>query len=185
MDLTPYRMFLTRGVGRHHEKLSSFELALRDAGIQCYNLVTVSSILPAGVEIVKKEVGLDAMKPGQIVFCVMARNSTDEPGRQLAASVGVAVPGSKAQYGYLSEHHSFGQNEREAGEYAEDLAAEMLASTLGIDFDPDGSWDEKKEQWKIGGKVFRTRNITQAAVCRKRGGKRVWTTVVTAAVFII
>ena len=40
-------MFLTKGVGRHKERLSSFELALRDAGIAHYNLVSVSSIFPA------------------------------------------------------------------------------------------------------------------------------------------
>jgi len=58
--------------------------------------------------------------------------------------VGCAIPADKKAYGYISEHHSFGQTERQAGDYAEDLAAAMLASTLGIDFNIDESWDEKK-----------------------------------------
>jgi arginine decarboxylase len=37
-------MFFTKGMGRHREQLTSFELALRDAGIAHVNLVTVSSI---------------------------------------------------------------------------------------------------------------------------------------------
>jgi len=36
----------------------------------------------------------------------------------------------------------------------------MLASTLGIDFNVDESWDEKKEIFKISGKIVRTFNVT-------------------------
>jgi len=46
-------------------------------------------------------------------------------------------------------HHSFGETEEQAGEYAEELAAEMLATTLDVDFDPDKSWTEKKEIYRI------------------------------------
>src|SRR5208282_4797388 len=65
--------------------------------------------------------------------------------RLVAASIGVAIPADRNTYGYLSEHHSFGETEEQAGEYAEELAAEMLATTLDVEFDPDTSWDEKKE----------------------------------------
>jgi len=47
-------------------------------------------------------------------------------------------------YGYLSEHHSFGETEDQAGEYARSLAAEMLATTLDVEFDPDTSWTRKR-----------------------------------------
>ena len=180
-DFTPDRLFLTSGVGRHKEKLASFELALRDAGIQRFNLVHVSSIFPPGCVIIEPEQGLEKLKPGQIVYCVMSQNASNEPGRRLSSSVGLAIPQNKQFYGYLSEHHSFGQNEEEAANYAEDLAAEMLASTLGITFDIDSSYDEKREIFRIDGRIVQTRNVTAHALVDDKGR---WTTVLSAAVFV-
>jgi arginine decarboxylase len=176
----PTRVFFTKGVGTHKEELRSFEAALRDAGIEKYNLVHVSSILPPRCKIIPKSEGLKELKPGQIVFCVMARCSSNEPHRLIAASIGCAVPADPDAYGYLSEHHAYGQNEKQAGEYAEDLAASMLASTLGIEFDDKANWDEKEQVWKMSGKIVRTRNETQTAIVNGDG----WTTVVAAAVFL-
>ncbi len=180
--MVPKYMFLTKGVGKHREKLSSFELALRDAGIEKCNLVTVSSIYPPNCKIISKKSGLKMLNPGEIVFCVMARCATNEPNRLIASSIGLAVPKDKNQYGYLSEHHAFGQNERTAGDYCEDLAAAMLATTLGIDFDPDKAWDERKKEYKASGKIFKTKQITQTTRGDKNG---LWTTVMAAAIFII
>lgn len=180
--LLPRRLFLTKGIGKHKEKLSSFELALRSAGIEKYNLVRVSSIFPPGCKIIPRTKGLEKMDPGQIVFCVISENASNEPNRLIAASIGVAIPNNPSHYGYLSEHHSFGQTEKVCGEYAEDLAAEMLASTYGIVFDIDTSYDEKKDLYKIDKRIVKTRNITQSAICDKKG---LWTTVIVAAVFVI
>lgn len=177
----PSKIFMTRGVGRHREKLSSFEMALRDCGIAQFNLVRVSSIYPPGCKFVKPEKGLAEMKPGQIVHVVLSEAATDEPRRLTAASVGVAIPKDPNQFGYLSEHHSFGQTRQKAGDYAEDLAAEMLATVLGVDFDPNKSWDEKREIWRISGKFVRTSNCTQVALGDKDGR---WTTVIAAAVLV-
>lgn len=181
MEMVPREVFLTKGVGRHREKLQSFELALRQAGIEKQNLVRVSSILPPECKIIPRIQGVKKLKPGQITFCVMAENATNEARRMVAASIGAAVPASGHQYGYLSEHHAFGMNERTAGDYAEDLAATMLATTLGVDFDPDTAWDERKEIYRVSGKIVKARNITQTAEGKTDGG---WTTVVAAAVFI-
>ncbi len=178
----PKKLFFTKGIGVHKEKLNSFELALRSAGIEKFNIVTVSSILPPECTIISKQKGLEQLVPGQIVYSVMSQNNSNEPGRLMASSIGCAIPIDVNQYGYLSEHHSFGQNERSAGEYAEDLAAEMLASTLGIPFDLDATYDEKKEIFKIDGRIVKTRNIVQSAVCDRKG---LWTTVITAAIFIM
>lgn len=175
------KMFFTKGVGVHKEQLASFEAALRDAGLAPFNLVNVSSIFPPGCKRVSKEEGLKLLKPGQIVFWVCARNSTNEPNRLIAASIGCALPADPNQYGYLSEHHSFGETDSKAGEYAEDLAASMLATTLGIEFDPDLAWDEREQIYKMSGKIIRTTNITQSAIGNKDG---LWTTVVAAAVFV-
>ncbi len=165
----------------HREKLASFELALRDAGIAACNLVLVSSIYPPGIKRISREEGVKILQPGQIVFCVYAREATNEPNRLIVASVGVAIPSDAGQYGYLSEHHAFGENDQKAGDYAEDLAASMLATTLGLEFDPAIAWDEREQLYKASGKIFRTSNITQSAVGNKEG---LWTTVFSAAVFI-
>lgn len=176
----PRLFFLTKGVGVHKEELHSFELALRDAGIEKCNLVQVSSILPPGCRMISRARGLGLLQTGAITYCVMSRCCSCEPRRLIAASIGCAIPADRNAYGYISEHHAFGQTEKQAGDYSEDLAAAMLASTLGIDFNVDESWDEKKEIFKISGKIVRTRNVTQSTIV-KNGG---YTTVVAAAVFV-
>ncbi len=166
-------------MGTHKEELRSFELALRDAGIEKCNLVHVSSILPPRCKIISRTQGLKELTPGGITFCVLAKCSTNEPRRLIVASIGCAIPSDRNQYGYLSEHHAYGQTEREAGDYAEDLAAAMLASTLGIEFDEDKSWDERKEIYRISDKIVRSSNVTQSSIV-----KTGWATVVAAAVFL-
>ena len=141
--MIPSKMFFTKGVGIHKDRLASFELALRDAGIEKCNLVYVSSILPPNCRLVSKEEGLRLLNPGEITFCVMARSETNEPNRLVSSAIGVAVPKDNSNYGYLSEHHSFGETAKRCGEYAEDLAATMLATTLGIEFNSDTAWEER------------------------------------------
>ena len=174
-------MFLTKGVGRHKECLASFELALRNAGIHRCNIVTVSSIIPPGCKLITKEQGLTKLRPGEITFAVLSKNSIQEPQRLIAASVGLAIPSKKDSYGYLSEHHSFGQSEEAAGNHAEDLAATMLATTMGIFFDSKQGWDEKKQICETSGMIIKTSNITQSAAGDPSGQ---WTTVLAAAVFV-
>jgi arginine decarboxylase len=173
-------LFLTKGVGRHKEKLTAFEEALRNAKIARFNLVNVSSIYPPHCKIVSLNRGLKKLKSGQVVPVVLARMQTNENRRLLAASIGVAVPADRNQYGYLSEHHSFGETEDQAGEYAEDLAASMLSTILGIDYESGATWDQKKEIWKISGKIVKTTNCTQSAI----GTAGLWTCVVAAAMLL-
>ncbi len=180
--LVPKYAFLTKGIGRHREKLASFEEALRNAGIAPFNIVKVSSIFPPGCELIDREEGIRMLHPGEIVFCVLSENATNEPGRHIVASVGLAVPADRDLYGYISEHHAFGQSEEDAGEYAEDLAAAMLATTLGLDFDPERNWDEQLDAYRMSGKIVISRNITQWAEGDPRG---YWTTVVAGVIFII
>ena len=181
IDLVPKELFFTKGVGKHREKLTSFELALRSAGIAACNLVRVSSIFPPGCKILSKAEGIRRLKPGQVTFVVMSEAATQEAHRLIAATIGVAIPRDRKLFGYLSEHHSFGENEETAGDYAEELAAEMLATTLGLDFETDKSWDEKKEVYRLSNQIVRTQNVTQTAVGDKNG---LWTTVIAAAVLV-
>jgi arginine decarboxylase len=174
MNMVPKRLFFTKGVGKHKERLTSFEMALRDAGIAAQNLVRVSSIFPPQCKMIPRKEGLKYLNPGEVVFAVVAENSTREPHRLVVSSIGVAIPTDKNTYG-------FGETEEQAGDYAEELAAEMLATTLDVDFDPDTSWDEKKEIYRISNKIVRTANVTQSAVGHKNG---LWTTTIAAAILL-
>ena len=176
-------MFFTKGVGYHRNKLQSFELALRSAGIEQCNLVSVSSIFPPDCTIISKAVGIKQLEAGQITFVVMAKEVTNEPNRLVASSIGLAQPKDKNQYGYISEHHAFGETQKKASDFAEDIAATMLASTLGIEFDPDKAWDERKQLYIADkNRQFKSRSITQTAKGHKDG---LWTTVVACAVMLI
>lgn len=176
----PSMAFFTKGIGVHREKLTSFEMALRQAGIATLNLVTVSSIFPPECKLIGRSIGTKYLNPGQITNCVMARSDTNETERLISSSIGLALPQDKNHYGYLSEHHPYGETAKESGDYAEDLAAEMLSTVLGIKFDPDKSWDEKREIWKISKKIVETSNCTQGG----KGKKGYWTTTMAALVFI-
>lgn len=178
----PKMMFFTKGKGIHKDYLTSFELALRDAGIADLNLVSVSSILPPRCKIVAMQQGRKYLKSGQVVFTIMARSATNEPNRLIAASIGLARPADESQYGYLSEHHSTGETAQKAGDYAEDMAMEMLASILGLPNDPSLAWNEKEEQWRLSNQIYKTQNFTQSAEGQKDGK---WTTVISAAVLIL
>ncbi len=178
-SLVPKKVFLVRGRGSHKEKLVSFEKALRDAGIAPFNLVRVSSIFPPRARFVPRAAGLKLLRPGQILFVVLSENATDEPGRLITASIGVAVPDDPSRYGYLAEHSDEGKSARETGLHTEYLAAEMLATKLG----------ERLKAPGRGAKTFRvsnglsleTRSVTQSA----KGAAGLWTTAVAAAVLIL
>jgi arginine decarboxylase len=179
-SLVPTKVFLTKGLGRHKYQLKSFEDALRKAGVAQQNLVQVSSILPPKCKIISRDKGLERLKPGEICYCVLARSDTDEYGRLVASSVGIAVPKDRNNWGYLSEVHGHGMDQQEAADMAEDLAAGMLGTTLGLEVDPNKAWSEKEQVYKSSGLIIRTSNITQTA----RGQKELWTTTVAMAVFL-
>lgn len=180
-NFVPTKIFFTKGVGVHKDKLASFEQALRKAGIERCNLVYVSSIFPPHCEIIPVDEGVKELKAGQITFCVMARCETNEPNRLVSAAIGLALPKDQEEYGYLSEHHSFGETAKKTGEYAEDLASTMLATTLGIDFDSEKAWDEREQVYKASGKILKTMHFCKSAEGNKDG---LWTTVISAAVFL-
>ncbi len=180
INLVPTKVFLTKGLGRHKYQLKSFEEALRTAGVAQQNLVQVSSILPPKCKMISRENGLQRLKPGEICYCVLARSDTDEHGRMVASGIGVAVPRDSSQWGYLSEVHSYGMNQQTAADMAEDLAAGMLGTTLGLEVDPNKAWSEKEQVYKSSGLIIRTTNITQTA----RGQQDLWTTAVALAVFL-
>jgi len=181
MNFIPKKIFFTKGCGRHKEKLVSFELALRDAGIHFLNYVQVSSIFPPNCKLISKEEGLKLIRPGQVSFIVMCRNDTNESRRLISCSVGLALPADKSQFGYLSEHHDNGITDEECGDYSEDIACQMLSTIIGVDFDINATYDERQETWKLSDKIVKTSNTTQSAI----GSKGLWTTIISAAVLLL
>ncbi len=179
--MIPAKIFFTKGVGRHTKELQSFEFALRDAGVAFLNLVAVSSILPPHCEEITKEEGLKLVSPGEITFVVIARQTSDEKNRRVNAGIGVAKPKNQDHYGYLSELHCFGKSQAEVEDEVEDLAASMLASTLGIPFNVDAAWDEKRQTFKMSDLIVETKSSVSSAVVEK---DKEFTTVVSLAVFI-
>ncbi|WP_235855594.1 pyruvoyl-dependent arginine decarboxylase [Methanofollis fontis] len=160
----PKKVFFTCGVGRDSEYLGSFEMALRAAKIECYNLVTVSSILPPKCRIIQRDEGIADLDPGSIVFTVMSRISSNEPHRRISASIGVAIPENmEKEWGYFAEHHAFGDGKEKAGRYAEELAYRMYQSIT-----------DKTPR--------KTLNITDSAIVDEDGR---WTTVIAASIFIM
>lgn len=175
-------MFFTKGTGKHRDSLQSFEGALRNAGIAGYNLVKVSSIYPPNCKIVSRKRGLAKLSLGQIIYCVLADCRTNEPNRLAGAGIGLALPADSSMHGYISEYHGFGMTLRVCGDYVEDMAATMLATTQGIDLDPDKAYNERKEIYQTKGLVVRARAVVQTIEGDKNG---LWTTAVAAAVFIL
>lgn len=128
----PRYAFFIHGKGEDKDRLQAFDIALREAGPVVHNLVTVSSILPAGCQIISREEGFSRLKYGQITFCVMARQDSNTPGEKIAASIGAGRLREKEHYGFISEYHSLGEDAETAGQQAEELAAQMLAIKLGL-----------------------------------------------------
>ena len=180
-SMIPKEVFFTKGVGVHKYRLKSFEEALRVAGVAHQNIVSVSSILPPGCKIIAKDEGLAKLKPGAIRFAVLARIDTNEHKRLVSSAIGIALPKDKSKWGYLSEVHEFGLGHRECCEMAEDLAASMLGTTLGIEIDPDKDWNEREQIYKTSGLIVKTSSITQTAT----GKSGFWTTALAMAVFLL
>jgi arginine decarboxylase len=176
----PTSVFLTKGIGIHRHQLTSFEFALRNADIEQQNLVSISSILPPHCRLISREEGIATLRAGEITFSVLARAETNEPGRRVHASIGLARPADPDMYGYIAELHGFGMTADQSGEYTEDLAATMLASTLGIEFDPSAAWNERKKLYEHTQLIIESLSITAAAQGDDSG---LWTCAVAAAVF--
>ncbi|MGC8647687.1 MAG: pyruvoyl-dependent arginine decarboxylase [Candidatus Micrarchaeia archaeon] len=179
--LLPTRIFLTKGFGKASTQLGAFEYALRNAGIAPFNLVRVSSIIPPNAKIISREEGLKSLQQGQILFLVLSRAETNEPGREAIASIGMAFPKGRNAYGYLSEYEAFDENEEFVGKKAESLAASMLASIMGYG---DGkiviSEEENEDIARLKGIDIEMLNITQEA--KAEDGK--WACAIAAAVLI-
>lgn len=127
-DFVPKKIFFTNGTGSHKEPLEAFHFALKDAGIEKYNIVNVSSIIPPFCEVIDTERGLQELKTGQILFCVMARETSNQKDKIIGASISCAFLKNQNVLGYIAEHHSTEcTSEKSLSEYTEKLATSLLS----------------------------------------------------------
>ena len=127
--LKPKKFFLTAGAGQHDDPLVSFELALREAKIEKFNLVPVSSIIPPNCVQISLEEGLKELSAGEIVFCVMARHSSDEEGKRIYAAIGGAKP--ESGHGYLVEYSGDYSGE-DLDEFVKSRASYLVETSHGV-----------------------------------------------------
>ncbi|MBC7109558.1 MAG: arginine decarboxylase, pyruvoyl-dependent [Archaeoglobi archaeon] len=134
--MIPKKFFLVTGCGSHRTDLGSFEIALRDAGVERQNFVSVSSIIPPGCRMIDAEEGRSLLKPGEITFCVMARNSSCKEGENISAALSYVIPEDEERNGYLFEYHGNEKDPEEAKrraiELAEDLCRDLYECELKI-----------------------------------------------------
>ncbi|NMC51251.1 pyruvoyl-dependent arginine decarboxylase [Candidatus Kuenenbacteria bacterium] len=184
LPLIPSEVFFTRGWGNGRSKDISRRLALRAAGIGDYNIVNVDdAILPPKCKVISRFAGLSKLRRGEFIFCVLSCSSDSEPNRLVSSAVGWAWTPDTEQDGFVSRCALNGQTGIKTGDEAEDLAATMLASNLGIEFDPEKAWREREETYQAAGQDIRTSRLFQSRRCGP--DKNIWTTVVTAAVFLM
>lgn len=91
-------------------------------------VVKVSSIIPPNCELASKE-ALAELKPGQIVYCVMSKKTSNEAGRKIFASVAAAFPKERGTTGYITEDSGYGSKEESK---AKEMAVEMLAEDCEV-----------------------------------------------------
>jgi len=81
------KIAIVSGTDEGPTKLNAFDNALSDAGIGDVNLIKVSSMLAGETEIET----LPKLKAGAMVNCVLSEITSDNPGDQITAVVGVAI----------------------------------------------------------------------------------------------
>lgn len=179
--MIPKKVFLTKGHGTHRHRLQSFELALREAGIAACNIVNVSSIVPPHCTLISREEGVSLLHPGEITYCVLSEVHTKDP-KTIGASVGLAIPESKDEYGYIAEYHEPEGSVSDLKSSVEELAILMLATTKGVTAKKSGS-NQVSDEEIVDQFKDQMRTTSVADMVQHTDSNR-WSTVVAVAVFI-
>jgi arginine decarboxylase len=97
-------IFVTTGVGEGSTPLSAFDRALFEAGIGNYNLVVLSSVIPRGTTIVRKQWHGDDDEWGYRLYVVLAEQRQTVVGKEAWAGLGW-VQNEDDGRGLFVEHH--------------------------------------------------------------------------------
>lgn len=184
LAFVPTRVFFTAGRGVHEHERVAVQHALREAGVADCNLVKVSSVLPPGVRVIDRAEAEKLLKPGNVVFAVIAQAVTQEPHQRLSVGVGWAIPDKPGVPGYISEV----EEEQAKGLGGEAATAEvgatalrLLAERLRAKIDAGTLWEWHKGGVAIGRVKVQTGALTQTVVGDEKGW---YTAAVALAVYL-
>lgn len=93
------KYLISKGCGASIYELTAFDNALIDAGIGDYNLVKLSSILPAGCT----QVNLINIKKGSFLHTAYSCYIESKPETTISAAVAIALPQDKRLPGVIVE----------------------------------------------------------------------------------
>ncbi len=98
------RYCISSGVGVSKNGLPSFDKALIEAGVGNYNLVRLSSILPAECEQVDVLSLPDCLQEGSLLPTAYATITSDTEGDTIISTIGVGIPVDKSKVGVIMEY---------------------------------------------------------------------------------
>ena len=96
---------MSAGTGTGRTRLSAFDAALRAAGVADFNLIRLSSVIPAGSQVL--DLGTDSQLPGahgDRLYCVYADAYAVSPGEQAWAGVAWSCRDDESGEGLFVEH---------------------------------------------------------------------------------
>ncbi|MBL0887719.1 pyruvoyl-dependent arginine decarboxylase [Myceligenerans indicum] len=127
---------VSTGVGAGQTTLAAFDAALAAAGVCDFNLVQLSSIIPAGSEVqeVKSKEQLQG-RHGDVLYCVYARAHASLPGHEAWAGVAWSRHDDGSGAGLFVEH-SGPSREQVSTDLTHSL--DDLANTRGEPYHPEG-----------------------------------------------
>lgn len=113
------RIAIVSGKDEGPTKLNAFDNALSKAGIGDVNLIKVSSMLTGNTKIEK----LPKLKAGAMVNCVLSEVTSDNPGDEITAVIGIAIG---EELGCVVETSGINENPDELIETAKEMVTYMM-----------------------------------------------------------
>jgi arginine decarboxylase len=181
--MLPTQLFLTSGIGTHKEDKNARDRASVQAGISRLNLVSVSSILPAGIKLIDRATFDSRVKDGQIVFAINGICQSNKPGQRVTASLSLAVPHDPTVTGFVTELFEYpGLQEDQARQRTEKMVLQLFAEQHGdTKFVADDVWQPTNSEYEIANHPLRLLTVSQSGVCNEDGD---FTCAIVAAVFL-
>lgn len=114
-------IWVTTGIGQAPTALAAFDRALFDAGIANYNLIVLSSVIPIGATVVRKQWHVSDEEWGNRLYVVLAQEFAEVGGAEAWAGLGWVQNESDGR-GLFVEHHASSRQK------VEDLIETSLSS---------------------------------------------------------
>ena len=105
---------ISTGIGISPKGLPSFDRALLDAGVGNYNLVRLSSILPAEHTWIDVKDIAQHIQEGSLLPTAYSTITSDTKGDIIVSTIGVGIPVDKSKVGVIMEYSTKSVSEEEA-----------------------------------------------------------------------